>query len=489
MRIRDGTYGSQTISSGSKTLSYIGSLSGVTLTGELTINGSNVTMDGFSTTTSTTRGLHVNGANATITNFSVNSVYGDGRADGLELTHGSIGPNNGCSGPEDGAMFGNFPGGGGNTLDDLLMDHISLHGTTGYTQCGQHMDGIQGFGCTNWTIRNSHFYDNDTSHILCLAHDTTNGATGPNNILLENNQFGRVNNLGSLIIFYCGTSDPNNMIIRNNTFFDAGAISLRGDTDISGSTCGNGVNFYNNYVTSSNSCNFGSGNVVAHHNVFTSGSCGSNTKTCTATFVDSNRYSTGNGDIVANDPCVKNAANPERYPVTDIHGSLRWAPDVGATAVTRRPSKTKLLARRTKYKGCQARRSVLPDRACTPGAIYTDAALPIVCARGYAARALDVNKETRKVVYAAYRVRRPNSGRPYQIDHVVPLELGGSNDAANLFPEAASNPPSRYQAKNTLERRLYELVCSGKRSLRPTQRAIARDWLTLYRQIFGRYPI
>ena len=65
------------------------------------------------------------------------------------------------------------------------------------------------------------------------------------------------------------------MIIRNNTFFDAGAISLRGDTDISGSTCGNGVNFYNNYVTSSNSCNFGSGNVVAHHNVFTSGSCGS----------------------------------------------------------------------------------------------------------------------------------------------------------------------------------------------------------------------
>ncbi len=136
-----------------------------------------MTLDGFRSTTTSGRGLSVGGTNVTASNFSVNSVSGSGSADGLSLLHGNVGPNNGCSGPEDGAMFGTYPGGGSNTLTGLLMDDVALHGTSGFTQCGTHMDGIQGFGCTNWTIRNSHFYDNDTSHILCLAHDA-NG-TGP----------------------------------------------------------------------------------------------------------------------------------------------------------------------------------------------------------------------------------------------------------------------------------------------------------------------
>ena len=164
-----------------------------------------MTLDGFRSTTTSSRGLDINGGSVTVSNFSANSVSAEGSADGLSLLHGNIGPNNGCTGPEDGAQFGTFFGPDSNILNGLLMDDISLHGTTGYTQCGTHMDGIQGAGCLNWTIRNSHFYDNDTAHILCLAHDTGN-RTGPNNILLENNQFGRVNNLGNVIIFYCGTA-------------------------------------------------------------------------------------------------------------------------------------------------------------------------------------------------------------------------------------------------------------------------------------------
>ena len=166
-----------------------------------------------------------------------------------------------------------------------------------------------------------------------------------------------------------------------------------------------------------------------------------------------------------------------------MHGKPRWAPDAGATAVTQRPSKTKLVARRVRTDGCEVR-GLLPDHTCSPGAIYTDATAQIVCAPLYASRALDVSKSTMAAVYGQYGIPRRQRGRLYRIDHVVPLEVGGSNDPANLFPQ----PRAQLRAKNALERRLHQLVCDGQRKLRPTQRAMARDWVALYRQVFGRSP-
>jgi len=53
-----------------------------------------------------------------------------------------------------------------------------------------------------------------------------------------------------------------------------------------------------------------------------------------------------------------------------------------------------------------------------------------------------------------------------------------------LFPQSRLN----LQLKNTLERRLKGTVCSGHRKLRPIQRAIARNWVALYRLAFGTNP-
>jgi hypothetical protein len=86
-------------------------------------------------------------------------------------------------------------------------------------------------------------------------------------------------------------------------------------------------------------------------------------------------------------------------------------------------------------------------------------------------------------VYHQYGIPRQQRGL-YEIDHVVPLELGGSNDPANLFPQL--RPQKR--AKNALDRRLQRLVCDSQRSLRLTQRAIARNWVAVYRHVFGRGP-
>jgi hypothetical protein len=59
------------------------------------------------------------------------------------------------------------------------------------------------------------------------------------------------------------------------------------------------------------------------------------------------------------------------------------------------------------------------------------------------------------------------------------LELGGSNSVRNLWPERF------FRRKDRLENRLHAEVCAGERSLREAQRAIARNWLSLYRVEFG----
>ena len=51
-------------------------------------------------------------------------------------------------------------------------------------------------------------------------------------------------------------------------------------------------------------------------------------------------------------------------------------------------------------------------------------------------------------------------GRTIEIDHIVSLELGGSNDIANLYPEPGTGTAS-YHVKDKLENKLHDLVCAG----------------------------
>jgi hypothetical protein len=58
--------------------------------------------------------------------------------------------------------------------------------------------------------------------------------------------------------------------------------------------------------------------------------------------------------------------------------------------------------------------------------------------------------------------------------HLVPLELGGSNDATNLWPETPPTP----NPKDKVEQVLNHAACDRRVSLAAAQLAIARDWLT-----------
>ena len=69
----------------------------------------------------------------------------------------------------------------------------------------------------------------------------------------------------------------------------------------------------------------------------------------------------------------------------------------------------------------------------------------------------------------------------YEEDHLIPLELGGDGYApGNLWPEPYAGTGAR--AKDQLENRLHELVCTGQLGLRAAQQAIAANWYLAYQQ-------
>jgi hypothetical protein len=78
-------------------------------------------------------------------------------------------------------------------------------------------------------------------------------------------------------------------------------------------------------------------------------------------------------------------------------------------------------------------------------------------------------------------------GRTIEIDHIIPLELGGANDITNLFPEPGTGKAS-YQGKDRLENRLHAMVCAGTITLAAARTGIASNWASLYRRVFNIAP-
>ncbi len=135
---------------------------------------------------------------------------------------------------------------------------------------------------------------------------------------------------------------------------------------------------------------------------------------------------------------------------------------------------------------CHARghgRFELPDPHCTPGATdprvsQADIATTI-CRRGYARSVRPPESVTEPQKRASLRAYGdPGPLRGYEYDHLIPLELGGApDDPRNLWPEPGASP----NPKDAVEDALNARVCQGRMSLARAQRAIARNWVALYR--------
>ncbi len=132
---------------------------------------------------------------------------------------------------------------------------------------------------------------------------------------------------------------------------------------------------------------------------------------------------------------------------------------------------------RTKTSGCVSQ-NALQDSACTPGAIFPDATKDKICVPGYSSSVRNVPTSEKDQVYAEYGIASHQPGE-YEVDHLISLELGGSNDIANLWPEPASPTPG-FHEKDQVENYLHDQVCNGTISLQQAQQEIATNWLSVY---------
>jgi hypothetical protein len=122
--------------------------------------------------------------------------------------------------------------------------------------------------------------------------------------------------------------------------------------------------------------------------------------------------------------------------------------------------------------------SLYPDPTLTPG-VALSATAKDICTPGYSKSIRNVPVSEKKQVYSEYGISYPQPQGSYEVDHFISLELGGSNDIANLWPEPA-NPTPGFHEKDVVENYLHEQVCSGALTLSDAQEKESTDWYAVY---------
>jgi hypothetical protein len=121
---------------------------------------------------------------------------------------------------------------------------------------------------------------------------------------------------------------------------------------------------------------------------------------------------------------------------------------------------------------------IRPDPTLTPGATL-NVGLAQLCTPGYTQTVRNVPASLTAAVYAEYGIKHvPGT---HEVDHLISLELGGSNDVKNLWPQTYALPYGAHQ-KDNLENYLHRQVCAGKMSLADAQHDIAADWIAAYQK-------
>jgi len=133
----------------------------------------------------------------------------------------------------------------------------------------------------------------------------------------------------------------------------------------------------------------------------------------------------------------------------------------------------------------------LPDASaqCTPGALspaVTQANLDeTICQSGYTKTVRPRTGYTTPLerdLIRSYGLR--GTPQDYELDHFIPLELGGNpTDVRNLWPQPYNPAPGAKQ-KDRLENYLKRQVCDQKMTLQAAQDALLVNWVDAYKEAF-----
>jgi hypothetical protein len=138
---------------------------------------------------------------------------------------------------------------------------------------------------------------------------------------------------------------------------------------------------------------------------------------------------------------------------------------------------------------------VRPNRHLTPGAVFASATVKQICKPGYANGSDVLNsghgvryvpRSVKWAIFRAYFGRVPDKTGNYEVDHLISLELGGSNDQKNLWPESYLTEPYNAHVKDKLENRMHALIrkclkekghAAATAMMKQFQHEIATDWV------------
>lgn len=126
----------------------------------------------------------------------------------------------------------------------------------------------------------------------------------------------------------------------------------------------------------------------------------------------------------------------------------------------------------------------LPDHVLTPG-VSRNVTLNELCTTS-TKLVRNVPDAEKKKVYAEYGMKgndRSACKEGEEVDHLISLELGGSNDIKNLWPQSYCGTMNA-KIKDKLENKLHALVCSNHMTIQDAQSCISTNWITCYQKVF-----
>src|SRR5262249_10723072 len=129
---------------------------------------------------------------------------------------------------------------------------------------------------------------------------------------------------------------------------------------------------------------------------------------------------------------------------------------------------------------------ILPDPKLTPGDTF-DVTAQDVCVSGYAKKVRAVPAWLKRQAYAEDGIIQYKTG-DYEVDHLIPLSLGGSNSIRNLWRQSPKPRPGKMNGKDGLKRNIHNLVCAGQLDLKTAQREIVANWIEAYRKYIAKTP-
>lgn len=121
-----------------------------------------------------------------------------------------------------------------------------------------------------------------------------------------------------------------------------------------------------------------------------------------------------------------------------------------------------------------------PDPKLTPGEIAVQDRTRI-CTQEPSTSTLP--HDVGRLVFDLYGIDRPGK-RGYELDHLIPPELGGADDPKNLWPQPYLSEWNAH-LKDALEDRLHQMVCQDEITLAAAQHELATDWIAAYKKYFG----